>query len=768
MTAEQQTAAATPLDGGLWLAERQFAAFALDHPELPQCSGIGRGHDPATCEQRGKHPSVPFTRDHTTDPQKIRRMLAGRPQNVGVYVGACRGPAGEQLLVVDSDRHGAIEDVAKVRGEAWPVTMRVRTAKGYHDYLWAPAELKLGNGLGSLKGEFDGDVRAGNAYVVGPGSLHQSGVVYTLDDPVQPPEQAPAWLIEALTAKPAAPAPASCSSGGGGRVIISADRLDTYTRKVVQDECDAITGAPDGDQNNVINTASFNLGTLVGAGALGESEAHEHLLAAARAGNHPEGRALPTIESGLHAGMAQPRHPWPPEGRGGVRSEFTDLRSDEEDDVGDDGQRAAVLLGKLPASFFDQREVLKQIRQYAHAMCCSADVVLYATLARLSGMIDHRIKVDTGVKKPASLNLFVGIIDSSGSNKSTSNEASEDLLEAPDDREFLDGIPMGTGEGMAEALMGEVEEEDFNKLDRNHNPRLVKVRRQVRHNLSFYQDEGDALIRMGSRDGSSLWPSIRSAWQAGTLGQTNASAERRRFIKRGTYAMGMVVGFQYTNALVVLRDSITGTAQRFVWCPAVDPDIPMDPIPVPDVEFGRPQELRGVITMTMPTEVKRAIRTELVLRNAGRIEIDPLDSHANLVKVKLAGLLALLDGARTNITTQDWDLAGQMWAVSCALRTAILERASREEATAAQAKRDERVQDAVQAHTAVIEADARIERRARWCVTKIQEGARREELSAKASSKWRRELPAGLNLALARGWLIEHDDGRLEVGPNVP
>jgi hypothetical protein len=304
---EPTVALSTPVSGGVWLTEHRFAAFPVDHPELVQCSGIGRGHDPATCDQRGKHPSVPFTREHTTDPEEIQRLLVKRPQNVGVAVGACRGPEGEQLLVVDSDRPGAIEDVAKDRGETWPATMRVRTAKGYHDYLWAPAGLKLGNGLGVLKGQFDGDVRAGNAYVIGPGSLHASGVIYTLEDANQPPEQAPEWLLDALTSKPAA-APVS-------RVTIPTDRLDAYTRKVVQQECDAITSAPEGDQNNTINTAAFNLGTLVGAGALSESDAREHLLAAARGGNHPEGRALPTIESGLRAGVAQPRHPWPPAGR---------------------------------------------------------------------------------------------------------------------------------------------------------------------------------------------------------------------------------------------------------------------------------------------------------------------------------------------------------------------------------------------------------------------------------------------------------------------
>jgi hypothetical protein len=426
------------------------------------------------------------------------------------------------------------------------------------------------------------------------------------------------------------------------------------------------------------------------------------------------------------------------------------------------------LIGKLPASFYDRREVLKGIRQYAHVMCCSADVVLYATLARLSGMVDHRVKVDTGVKKPASLNLFVGVIDSSGSNKSSSNEVSEDLLEAPEDRDFLDGVPLGTGEGIAEAMMGEVEREDFTQLDRKNQPKVVKVREQVRHNLYFYQDEGEGLIRIGSRDGSSLWPSIRSAWQSGTLGQTNASAERRRFIKRGSYAMGMVVGFQYTNALVVLRDSITGTAQRFVWCVAIDPDIPEEAMPCPDVELGSPQDIYGPTVMTMPDEIKRKIRSELVMRQTGRLEIDPLDTHSNLAKTKLAGLLALLDGARLEINTEDWELAEQMWATSCELRTSILRRASREEAEAAQAKRDEKVQDAVQTHAAVARVDARFEVRARWCVKKIREGVRREQLMEKASSKWRKEVPAGFELAMSRGWLIEDDEGRAEVTAEAP
>ncbi|MEU3426629.1 phage/plasmid primase, P4 family [Streptomyces gardneri] len=301
----------TPVDGALWLVRHGFAVFPVDHPGLAQCAGIGLGHDPATCADRGKHPSVAFTRGHTLDEQQVQRDIGKQLRNVGVAIGASPGPLGQQLLVIDSDRPGAIEDAAQHLGHEHTTTMRVTTAKGYHDYYWAPPGMKVGNGLGSLKGVFDGDVRGSRGYVIGPGSVHASGIVYELADPEQPPVDAPEWLLTALTTKPAAaPAPTI-----GPAVPISTDRLDRYTRRVVDDECQAIARAADGEQNNTINTAAFNLGTLVGAGALTEGEAREHLLAAARAGGHPEGRAIGTIHSGLTAGIAHPRSPWPPVAR---------------------------------------------------------------------------------------------------------------------------------------------------------------------------------------------------------------------------------------------------------------------------------------------------------------------------------------------------------------------------------------------------------------------------------------------------------------------
>jgi hypothetical protein len=188
---------------------------------------------------------------------------------------------------------------------------------------------------------------------------------------------------------------------------VSSDRIDSYTRRALQDECDSIAGAPDGDQNNTINRAAFNVGTLVGAGALDETEAREMLMSAALAGNHPEGRARPSIDSGLRAGIGSPRHPWPPVSRqddaGVIRDlvadaeniDWSDLESDfnepadEDADLPDGGP--TPLAGLIPAEVYEARAELRHIRQAGHSRTRSGDVALLATITRLSsaGLAPH-------------------------------------------------------------------------------------------------------------------------------------------------------------------------------------------------------------------------------------------------------------------------------------------------------------------------------------------------------------------------------------------
>ena len=84
---------------------------------------------------------------------------------------------------------------------------------------------------------------------------------------------------------------------------------DAYATKALDDECQAVAMAPDGEQNETLNTAAFNLGQLVGAGVLDRSEVERRLLDAAAGYVQKDGeaQARKTIQSGLNAGQNQPR-----------------------------------------------------------------------------------------------------------------------------------------------------------------------------------------------------------------------------------------------------------------------------------------------------------------------------------------------------------------------------------------------------------------------------------------------------------------------------
>jgi len=182
-----------PLTGALAMSARGWPVFPVDHPDREVCAGVRTvQHDPRTCppEKRGKHTTVKFTDRATTDPAMIAAELAGATLNYGVYVG------GAGLVVLDEDTAGGLDRAAAAHGVALVPTFTVGTGKGRHLYYLAPEGVVLGNTAGGFA-EHGVDVRGGNAYVVGPGSTHHSGVVYgVLDD--RDPVPLPPWCRELI------------------------------------------------------------------------------------------------------------------------------------------------------------------------------------------------------------------------------------------------------------------------------------------------------------------------------------------------------------------------------------------------------------------------------------------------------------------------------------------------------------------------------------------------------------------------------------------
>ncbi len=273
-----------------WLQDRHgLYVFAVDHPGRPVCGGAHRECD----GQRGKHPRGHWSRLATLSPRLIGAQLAGGPWNIGI---ACKPSS---LLVVDEDRPGAFAGFAASIGQAVEPTFTVGTAKGRHYYYRQAEGAPLGNGRGQLAGHSI-DIRGGGTgnggYVVGPGSVHETGAVYTpvtssaLICPV------PGWLAEVLRPRPAP------ERGHGAGYPASMYRALRGLVGFV------LGGTPGVDRNDRLFWAACRAAGMVAAGkvdpATAEAVLVEAALRAGLRGGEPEARR--TVASGLRASTRRP------------------------------------------------------------------------------------------------------------------------------------------------------------------------------------------------------------------------------------------------------------------------------------------------------------------------------------------------------------------------------------------------------------------------------------------------------------------------------
>jgi hypothetical protein len=152
------------------------------------------------CQAPGKHP-IPQNglNGSSNNPDDIRAWWAKWPfANVGVRTGAING-----IVVLDIDpRSGGDDSLAQllaVHGQLPDTTEVLTGGGGRHIYFKHPggnvrnSAGKLGPGL---------DIRGDGGYVVGPGSLHQSGGDYGFEASSTPSEcgfaDLPGWMLEVL------------------------------------------------------------------------------------------------------------------------------------------------------------------------------------------------------------------------------------------------------------------------------------------------------------------------------------------------------------------------------------------------------------------------------------------------------------------------------------------------------------------------------------------------------------------------------------------
>ncbi|MGH9908186.1 MAG: hypothetical protein ACRD8U_21660, partial [Pyrinomonadaceae bacterium] len=316
-------------------------------------------------------------------------------------------------------------------------------------------------------------------------------------------------------------------------------------------------------------------------------------------------------------------------------------------------------LPVLPNEFWDARPVFTHIRTAAWSRNRSGDVALHVVLARLSAMVSHRLRLDTGVGDlTVPLNYYAAIVGESGGGKSSSKAVADRLMPPPSEFYFdmRDDQPLGSGEGLAESFYGTVSEPP---IDGKGKP--IQKRTVVRNNAFFFCDEGQVMERLQSRNGATLGPQLRSAWTGSALGQANASEDRYRYVPAGSYSLGLIIGFQFNTVQPLLDDVDGGTPQRFAYVAAADPSIPDEAPAWPGTIQLKHETLwpNSDEVFDIDPRIRQEIRTTDTGRNRGVIKYDPLDSQAPLMRIKIAALLALLDD-RHNVTLEDWGLASDI------------------------------------------------------------------------------------------------------------
>ncbi len=200
---ERQEREAIQAEGVGSSCEREAIGWALaGHPVIPvwwpepdgSCA-CGNPHPGPESRNIGKHPITELV-EHGVSEATRNAILIGRwfrkfpDANYGIQVG-------KRFVVLDFDSETSLARFKRALAElgiVLPVTIIVRSGRGFHVWLSVPENVEI------AAPDFIETVKHGNAYVIGPGSLHVSGRRYKRVTPRGTPIGAcPPALLERMT-----------------------------------------------------------------------------------------------------------------------------------------------------------------------------------------------------------------------------------------------------------------------------------------------------------------------------------------------------------------------------------------------------------------------------------------------------------------------------------------------------------------------------------------------------------------------------------------
>lgn len=508
------------LTDALAYAKRGWLVVPLHNPKQGKCSCRKEN-----CSSPGKHPRTAHgLKDGSKDAEQIRRWWEKWPEaNLGILTGQENG-----LLVLDvdgEDGKASLKALTDANGSL-PKTLRVKTGrkgsdgkrKGCHYYFRAPVEVLIRNSAGALgKGL---DIRAEGGYVVAPPSLHPSGLHYEWLAPEQRLADVPSWLLAKMAE--AKPAPAVLTAQG--EVI------------------------PEGGRNAA-------LASLGGA-------------------KRRRGMAVETIEADLlKENEARCKPPLPvSEVRNIARSvaRYEPVAQVQTIDPPPPVQTVANPPRQWPAPLAESAyyglagEFVRLVEPHTEA---DPAALMFQFFAAMGSIIGRGPYVPTGADRLYT-NLFMVLVgNSSKARKGTSWSEVHRICELTDigwtKTRILSGLT--SGEGLIQAVRDEITEsvaikEKGRVIDREDQ---VTDPGEKDKRLLCVEGELGQTLQCAARDGSTLSPVIRQAWDGVAL-RVLAKSAKATCAEPHISIIGHITNTEL-QTLLTTSDAANGFANRFLW-----------------------------------------------------------------------------------------------------------------------------------------------------------------------------------------------------------
>ena len=623
------------------LAIRELRASVLSSTDIGANAIEYAVNNWAVFPLRGKVPAIAGGRgvlDATTDIGQIVAWWSGpyRGANVG-----CRVP--DSMVVIDVDpRHDGDRsiDALEQRHGKLPETLTTISGRGdggRHLFFRCPTGKLTGKRLGPGI-----DLKTSAGYVVMPPSIHpDTGKPYTrIEGPVAAP---PAWLVGLLRPEQSAPAPRSprrhLYALHGGPSIADEFTVKASWATILElhgwrcprrrSRCRRCPLAAPLRDVVVFGHDPQRLPVRV----LAEYPVRDH-----RAGRPARLHQVPRLR--------RPR----PRRRPQRGSQSTTHRSraminaDDVDPMPDEPEP--------DHDFWTQRDILTHIHRFARSRSVAPYPVLGCVLRRAISCVEPHVKLPPIIGGTVSVNLFTISAGRSGQGKDASDATGFAAVHFPDavaNDLDADRPNIGSGEGLARLFKGHKGE---TALTRAH----------------LIVPEVATLAALAGRQGATLSGEILKAYMGQALGFNNAQKDTTTAVEAHSYRLCLGVGVQPENADFFLAREKDGFPQRFLWSPTIDPyasedrPAPVAPVDVVIPDFGFSEYLVGV-----PDPVIAEILAHRHQVLIGSEDVDPLDGHLMLIRLKVAFGLALLDG-RKNIDAYDWKIGGDLLDVSRRVR----------------------------------------------------------------------------------------------------